>query len=145
MMELMKKLLRENHLCVLATCANDVPHCSLMTYATNAAADRVYLMTRRDSRKYANLSINPRVSLLVDTRGACKPAHVEDLKALTVAGEVTLVVDKAERQTVIEMLVINHPQLHDLAQQPDTELLAVTVKSFLLLDGVQNASYEALS
>jgi nitroimidazol reductase NimA-like FMN-containing flavoprotein (pyridoxamine 5'-phosphate oxidase superfamily) len=145
MMELMKKLLRENHLCVLATCANDVPHCSLMTYATNAAADRVYLMTRRDSRKYANLSINPRVSLLVDTRGACNAAHVEDLKALTVAGEVTLVVDKAERQTVIEMLVINHPQLHDLAQQPDTELLAVTVKSFLLLDGVQNASYEALS
>ena len=72
-------------------------------------------------------------------------AHAEDLKALTVAGEVTLVVDKAERQTVLEMLVTNHPQLRDLAQQPDTELLAVIVKSFLLLDGIQKASYEALS
>ena len=145
MMELMKKLLRENHLCVLATCANDVPHCSLMTYATNAAADRVYLMTRRDSRKYANVIINPQVSLLVDTRGAGNTAHAEDIKALTVAGEVTLVVDKAERQTVLEMLVTNHPQLRDLAEHPDTELVAVKVKSFLLLDGVQNASYEALS
>jgi nitroimidazol reductase NimA-like FMN-containing flavoprotein (pyridoxamine 5'-phosphate oxidase superfamily) len=145
MMELMKKLLRENHLCVLATCANNVPHCSLMTYATNAAADRVYLITRRDSRKYANLTGNPQVSLLVDTRGSGNAARAEDLKALTVAGEVTPVADQAERQAVLDMLVEQYPHLRELAQHPAAEPLAVTVKSFLLLDGVQNASYEALS
>lgn len=145
MMELMKKLLQENHLCVLATCADNIPHCSFMTYVTNQAADRMYMITRRDSRKYANLTINPQVSLLVDTRSAGNAADAKDLKALTVAGEVTPIADQAVRQEVLDMLVEKHPHLRDLAQHPDAEPLAVTVKSFLLLNGVLTASYEALT
>ncbi len=64
MLESMKRLLKENHLCVLATSAENIPHCSLMTYVTNEAGDRMYMMTRRDSRKYASLAVNPQVSLL---------------------------------------------------------------------------------
>ena len=35
MLEKMKALLRENSLCVLATCSEGRPHCSLMTYVTD--------------------------------------------------------------------------------------------------------------
>jgi nitroimidazol reductase NimA-like FMN-containing flavoprotein (pyridoxamine 5'-phosphate oxidase superfamily) len=144
-MELMKKLLQENHLCVLATCTDNVPHCSLMTYVANQAADRVYMITRRDSRKFANLSVNPQVSLLVDTRSVGNAADAKGLKALTVGGEITPIVDQVERQAVLVMLVERYPHLRDLALHPDAEPLVVTIKSFLLLDGVLNASYEALS
>lgn len=144
MLESMKRLLKENHLCVLATSAENIPHCSLMTYVTNDAGDRVYMMTRRGSKKYTSLATNPQVSLLIDTRSAGNAAGGEGLKALTVSGDYSPIHDEAERQRVLRLLVENHPNLRELAAQPDAEPLAITVRSFLLLDGVLNASFHVL-
>lgn len=144
MLESMKRLLKENHLCVLATSAENIPHCSLMTYVTNEAGDRVYMMTRRGSKKYTSLAANPQVSLLIDTRSAGDAAGGEGLKALTVSGDYSPIHDEAERQRVLRLLVENHPNLRELAAQPDAEPLAITVRSFLLLDGVLNASFHLL-
>jgi nitroimidazol reductase NimA-like FMN-containing flavoprotein (pyridoxamine 5'-phosphate oxidase superfamily) len=141
MIALMKKLLTENDMCVLATCSDDVPHCSLMAYVTNAAADVIYLVTRRDSRKYANLTSNPHVSLLVDTRCLGGPAGRSEVKALTVAGLFVPVADETEKRRILKLIMERHPQLRELADHPDAEPLTVTVQSFLLLDGTLNASY----
>jgi nitroimidazol reductase NimA-like FMN-containing flavoprotein (pyridoxamine 5'-phosphate oxidase superfamily) len=145
MMQLMKRLLKENDMCVLATCSANVPHCSLMSYVTNDAGDVIYMVTRSDSRKYANLSGNPHVSLLVDTRVAAKPGGRSEIKALTVAGTYLPVTEAAERHRIFEQLVGYHPQLRELASHPKAEPLAIAVQSFLLLDGVSDASYAPLA
>jgi nitroimidazol reductase NimA-like FMN-containing flavoprotein (pyridoxamine 5'-phosphate oxidase superfamily) len=144
MLEPMQRLLKENHLCVLATSADNVPHCSLMTYVTSETGDRVYMLTRRGSKKYTNLTANPQVSLLIDTRSVGDAAGGEGLKALTVSGDYSPIHDEAERQRVLRLLVEIHPQLGELADLPDAEPVVITVRSFLLLDGVLNASFHVL-
>ncbi len=60
------------------------------------------------------------------------------------SGDYSPIHDEAERQRVLQLLVENHPNLRELAAHPDAEPLAITVKSFLLLDGVLNASFHVL-
>ncbi len=144
MIEAMKKLLKENDTCVLATCSENIPHCSLMAYVPNDACDVIYMVTRRSSRKYSNLKANPRVSLLIDTRGSAQGVAPSELKALTVAGTFTAIAEEAQRHQILQQIVARHPHLQELADQPDVEPLAIAVESFLLLNGVLNASFTML-
>ena len=145
MIELMKQLLKENDMCVLATCSANVPHCSLMAYASNDAGDVIYMVTRRNTRKYANLAGNPHVSLLVDTRSVGGLVGRSGVKALTVAGTFVPVSEAAERRRILQRIVEKHPHLKELVDEPDAEPFAITVQTLLLLDGVLNASYATLT
>ena len=63
-----QELLQANRTCVLATVSEGEPHCSLMSYATDDDCREIYMATHRDTKKYKNLTANPSVSLLIDTR-----------------------------------------------------------------------------
>ena len=45
MIEKMKEFLRENSIGVLATCSENKPHCSLMTYVTDEQAKTIHIIT----------------------------------------------------------------------------------------------------
>jgi nitroimidazol reductase NimA-like FMN-containing flavoprotein (pyridoxamine 5'-phosphate oxidase superfamily) len=143
MIESMKKILRENDLCVLATCVDDKPHCSLMGYVTDESAQTIYMVTLRSTRKYRNVCENPHVSLLVDTRQGLTGER-SGIKALTVCGTFFPLREEAARQKTIALICGKHPHLQKLAGDPDAEVLAVRVESFQLLDGAYEASFEAL-
>jgi len=59
MLEKMKALLKDNSLCILATCSESRPHCSLMTYETDEQGEAIYSVTLNTSRKYKNIELNP--------------------------------------------------------------------------------------
>lgn len=61
------KLLKEKHYLHLATCWENKPHVSLMnyTYYSKNNVDYIVLSTPKNSIKYANITKNPQVSLLV--------------------------------------------------------------------------------
>ncbi len=141
MIERMKALLRENSMCVLATCTGDRPHCSLMAYIMDERGEALYMVTLNTSRKYENIMRNPYVSLLVDTRAAASGAERAGIKALTVSGVSSAVRDEAERELILSRVEQSHPHLKELARHPDTEVIAVKPLSFLLLDGPTNAHY----
>lgn len=64
----MKAIIRNNDICVLATTDGSRPHTSLMAYVWADDGLTIYLLTRKGTRKFRNLSSYPDVSLLVDTR-----------------------------------------------------------------------------
>jgi nitroimidazol reductase NimA-like FMN-containing flavoprotein (pyridoxamine 5'-phosphate oxidase superfamily) len=68
MIEKMKALVKRKDICVLATVSENNPHCSLMAYVTDNDCREIYMVTNRQSTKFRNLSANPLVSLLIDTR-----------------------------------------------------------------------------
>ena len=68
MIKKMKRLVRNKDVCVLATVTKNVPHCSLMSYVADRDCREIYMMTKRGTKKYRNLSANRTVSLLIDTR-----------------------------------------------------------------------------
>lgn len=134
MLEEMKKLLRDNSMCVLATCSDNRPHCSLMAYVTDDRAENIHMVTLSASRKFKNIQQNPRVSLLVDSR----VSDINDLRAtraLTVNGTCTVVRKNPERESILALMKSRVPRVMEIAVHPDVEVIGIRIESLLLLEG----------
>jgi hypothetical protein len=70
MIDKINALLLRKSSCVLATTDGNIPHCSLMAYIASEAADRLYLVTPKNTKKFRNIKNHPEMSLLIDTH--CK-------------------------------------------------------------------------
>ena len=127
-----KSLLLQKNICVLATVSGSRPHCSLMAYITDDSGREVYMVTLRNTRKYANLMDNPAVSLLIDSRGESDRSLT---RALTVSGTFDPVDDAGQRGAIKQTFLSTHPHLAELIDHPDAELVRVRIESYLLLDG----------
>lgn len=137
----MKDLVRAHSACVLATSSENRPYCSLMAYAVNDDASEIYMATQRSTRKFANLTANPAVSLLIDTRNEVLRAQV---RALTVEGTCEPVTDPARKELIRAQLLAVHPHMAAFLTQDDCAILCITVTSFLLLKGLTDAHYATL-
>ncbi len=144
MMERMIQLLKEHHTCVLATCSENRPHCSLMAYVADESGRLVYMITQRQSQKYKNMRENPMVSFLVDTRQGKDLSRMSRVCALTVHGTYSSPTDPLERADALNRLLEIHPLLAELASFSDAEVFSVKVASFLLLDGPVDAYFHEL-
>jgi nitroimidazol reductase NimA-like FMN-containing flavoprotein (pyridoxamine 5'-phosphate oxidase superfamily) len=142
MLKKMKKLVKDKDVCVLATVMDNVPHCSLMSYVPDRDCREIYMMTQKGTKKFRNLAANRAVSLLIDTREEDCGADRAKIRALTVSGVFKTISDKAKKKLVRQKLLKKHPQLKPFAEDPDTEVFAVKMKSFQLLDGVNNSYFE---
>ncbi len=142
MLKKMKKLVKDKDVCVLATVMDNVPHCSLMSYVPDRDCREIYMMTRKGTKKFRNLATNRKVSLLIDTREEDCGADRARIRALTVSGVFKTIGDKAKKKLVRQKLLKKHPQLKPFAEDPDTEIFAVKVKTFQLLDGVKDSYFE---
>jgi len=139
----MRSLLKEGDMCVLATCSENRPHCSLMGYVTDEAGETVYMVTLKDSQKYRNVLDNPQVSLLVDTRLEIPVVGRKGVKALTVNGSCHPMDAQAGRP-ILQRLAARHPHLQAITGSPNAAVLEVRVEGFLLLDGVSDAHYHTV-
>ena len=144
MLETMKRLVRERDICVLATVSEDKPHCSLMAYASDAEGREIYMVTKRNTKKYRNLEKNPSVSLLIDTREGHTGSSRQETLALTVDGLCGPITDEVKGTSVKAMLLGRHPHLKVFLDQPGAVLLRIQITSFLLLDGLTEAHYKEL-
>ena len=137
-----KALAREKNSCVLATIVDAKPYCSLMAYVTNRACTEIYMVTHRQSQKFQNLIANPAVSLMIDTRDTSPRSAA---RAMTVEGAFQKIKDPAKEKKVRRKLLSAHPHLNEFMDHPQAEVFQVTIKSFLLLNGLTQASFEDLS
>lgn len=145
MIDTMKALVREKDICVLATVSDNKPHCSLMAYAADEACLRIYMATKKGTKKYQNLSANPFVSLLIDTRDEDLEIQRSQAKALTVTGRFETIPEMSRNRTARTRLLERHPHLQDFLNDPHVEVFAIKVESFLLLVGLTDAYFETVS
>jgi nitroimidazol reductase NimA-like FMN-containing flavoprotein (pyridoxamine 5'-phosphate oxidase superfamily) len=144
MLEKMKDIIKGNDLCVLATVSEGTPHCSLMSYISDEEGQEIYLISHKQTKKYANLIKNPTVSLLIDTREEEKSQRRINIKALTVSGEFQPIKDPGKRELIHKQFLDRHPHLAYFLHDPGAEIFSIKIKSFQLLDGVKNAFFETL-
>ena len=144
MLEQMKALAKEKDTCVLATVSGATPHCSLMAYVTDDDCREIYMATFKQTTKYANLKENPSVSLLIDTREEHSGSHRGEAKALTVSGVFQRIKAEEKKNLARAMLLERHPHLKAFFERPDAEIFGIKIESFLLMDGVTNAHFEAI-
>jgi nitroimidazol reductase NimA-like FMN-containing flavoprotein (pyridoxamine 5'-phosphate oxidase superfamily) len=144
MIDKIKELIQHKDTCVLATVSGAEPHCSLMSYITDEDCRKIYMISLRGSKKYANMMNNASVSLLIDTRDDDIGRKRENIKALTVKGTFQTIGDEAKTHEIFEKLLERHPNLKDFVGSTELEVFQVNTKSVQLLEGVSNAYFEEL-
>jgi len=112
-----------------------------MAYVISTDADKIYLVTSQNTKKYNNIKYHPGVSLLIDTRGEQKRSHT---KALTITGTCHILEDINEISKVRNVFKQNHPHLQNIIDKGDVAFLCVEFDSLLFLDGPENAHHEIL-
>lgn len=142
MIESMRRLIQEQRFCVLATCRDNRPHCSLMAYAARPDGAELYLVTHADTRKFNNLQVNPLVSLLIDTRGAGSEA--DPGRALTLSGRLAPAPAAGEAADIQARFLQRHPAMAGFVQDPRARWLVIRVESLQLLEGPLEAHHVTL-
>jgi nitroimidazol reductase NimA-like FMN-containing flavoprotein (pyridoxamine 5'-phosphate oxidase superfamily) len=144
MIDKIKELIQQKDTCVLATVSGTEPHCSLMSYITDEDCRKIYMISLRGSKKYANMMNNASVSLLIDTREDDVGRKRVNIKALTVRGNFQHIGDETKKRKVLEKLLERHPNLKDITGSTELEVFQVNTKSVQLLEGVSNSYFEEL-
>jgi heme iron utilization protein len=132
----LRQLLESQPLAVLATQQGGQPYASLVAFSSSDDLKRLYFATSRSTRKYAGLSAEPRVALLVDNRSN-KPSDFRLAMAATATGKAVEVLP-AERDMVMSLHLAKHPHLKDFVNSPSCALCEVRVRTFFVVTRFQN-------
>jgi len=134
MLDKILAFLTSHDLCVLATAAGGVPHCSLMAYVIIPGGD-ICMATLPQTRKWSNLQENPEVSLLMDNRERSPELGRDGLTAVTVAGRHVPFPDPADEASVIGLVAARHGPLGGVLTRPETRIIRVRPASYQILEG----------
>lgn len=132
----LKQLLQSQPLAVLATQQGGQPYASLVAFSCSDDLKRLYFATGRATRKYAGLSADPRVALLVDNRSNT-PSDFRLAMAATATGRAGEVLP-AERKTALDLHLAKHPHLREFVDSPTCALCEIRVRTFFVVTRFQS-------
>ena len=138
--EEVRRLMTEQRLGVLCTAQpNGQPYPSLVAIAASPDLEQVGFATLRATRKFANLSSEPRVALLLDDRAHHQPSDLLDASAVTLRGRAREV-EGDERVRWTTALLARHHTLADILRSPDCAVVAIEVDRLLLVTRFQRVT-----
>lgn len=127
-------LLSRHRFGVLATYGGEYPYTSLVSLAFSADFRFLLFPTDRETRKYANLCHETRVSVLLDNRAF--EQRPDKLYALTLLGSAAEP-DQPILHESKQLFVRHHPQLEAFLELPQTALVHVAVSKIILVEEFQ--------
>jgi hypothetical protein len=133
--QLVRSLLEEQSLAVLATIGDPHPHTSLVAIAAARDLRTIVFATPVYTRKYDNLRRNSQVALLVDNRRNLEQ-DFKDAVALTIKG-CAVEPPKSQRRRFVRLYLDRHPYLEEFVSSPTCSLFAVEVDSYSLVSSFQ--------
>jgi hypothetical protein len=86
--------------------------------------------TSRATRKYGNITIDPRVSVLLDNRSNTE-SDFNDAVAVTALGTAIETKGK-DRDELVNIYLEKHPYLEDFINSQDNALMRVDVEEYIL-------------
>lgn len=131
-----RRILTSQRLAVLSTYGGDQPYASLVAFTATDDLQQILFATTRSTRKYANLSEEDKVALLIDTRRN-RPADFTNAVAVTAIGEVREA-PPGERQRLIAIHTAKHPALTSFLASPTCALLVMDVRKYYFVSHFQD-------
>lgn len=134
--KLLKDLFSSQPLAVLATQGDGQPYGNLVAFAATEDLKGLLFATARGTRKFANITIDPRVAMVMDTR-TNKKADFQRAVAVTATGIVEEV-ESAERDHLLKLYLLKHPHLKKFVKSPNSAFLRVKVDNYYVVKRFQN-------
>ena len=136
----LKKFLRDlfssQKLAVLATQGRGEPYGNLVAFVATKDLKHLLFATTRSTRKYANISGNPQVAMVIDNRSN-READFHKAAAVTVTGAVEEV-EGQEKDRFLNLYLFKHPYLKEFVSSPTCALIKMKVETYYVVSRFQN-------
>jgi nitroimidazol reductase NimA-like FMN-containing flavoprotein (pyridoxamine 5'-phosphate oxidase superfamily) len=128
--ELLRGLFASQKLAVLATQDEGQPYGNLVAFAETDDLKHLIFVTSRNTQKYANVTENAKVALLIDSRrNQISDFHTAvAVTAIGAAEEIT----GNEREFLARVYVAKHPHLAEFMDRPDNAVIRITVSDYVV-------------
>ncbi|HII03021.1 TPA: pyridoxamine 5'-phosphate oxidase family protein [Methanosarcinaceae archaeon] len=136
LLEDLRELFGSQPLAVLATQGEGTPYVSLVAFASDEKLKYLLFSTTKATRKYANLSANPSVSLLIDNRKNILE-DFRDAVAVAALGKIEPVED-FELKIMENIYLMKHPHLVDFLHSPTNAFLKINVEKYIVVSHFQH-------
>ncbi len=123
-------------LAVLSTHGDGQSYASLVAFVASDDLRELFFATARSTRKFAYLSANPNVALLIDSR-TNRTRDFHEAEAATATGAAAEV-SGPEREPLQARYLEKHPHLADFVTAPTCALVRVNVEWYYLVSRFQN-------
>ncbi len=133
--DIIQNLLHTQRLAVLSTQMSGRPYSNLVAFAATAELQDILFATTRATRKYANMTEEPRVSLLIDNRSN-EETDFGETSAVTVLGTAIELLGP-EREQCLPIYLKKHPYLMEFVSAPTCALIKVKVERFIMVTRFQ--------
>jgi hypothetical protein len=128
-------LFQTQRLAVLSTQRDGQPYSNLVAFAATPDLRWLVFATTRATRKFENLTADPRASMLIDNRSN----QVSDFREAVAATAVGRVMElSGEQKTrILDLYLGKHPFLREFVEAPTCALLRLEVATYLIVERFQ--------
>jgi uncharacterized protein YhbP (UPF0306 family) len=133
--EFLKNLFSSQRLAVLATQDEGQPYGNLVAFVATDDLQHILFATDRATRKYAYLSSNPRIAMVIDNRSN-REIDFHQASAVTATGVVKDVTGP-DRQRFQDLYLSKHPYLRNFVTSAACALLKVEVETYYVVSKFQ--------
>ena len=132
----LKDLFSSQRLAVLATQSKGQPYGNLVAFMATRDLKHLLFATTRTTRKYANISENPRIAMVIDNRSN-RETDFHQAAAVTATG-IVKEVERSEKRSLLKLYLSGHPYLKDFVSSPTCTLLRMNVETYYVVRQFQN-------
>ena len=132
----LRELFSSQSLAVLATQDRGEPYGNLVAFAVTEDLKYLLFATTRATRKYNNLTKNPRIAMVIDNRSN-REEDFQRAMAATATGVVEEI-GAPDRDHFVKLYLAKHPYLVEFVTSPTCALLKVNVETYYVVSQFQN-------
>jgi len=130
------ELFRTQNLAALATHHAGQPYASLVAFYAAADLKHIYFVTPKTTRKFANLTADNRVAVMVNS-STNQASDFHQAISVTAVGQAKEVAG-ADKEIIIGQYLIRDLKLEDYVRSPTSALVRVVVESYYMVNNFQN-------
>ncbi len=134
----LQNLLGSQRLGVLSTHHNGAPYASLVAFAASDDLYSILFATPKATRKFANITADPRVAVLIDNAREY-PVDFEEAAATTAVGEAIELTGEEREEAAVRFCAL-HPHMRDFVASPSTALVSIEVESYYVVRRFQHVT-----
>jgi nitroimidazol reductase NimA-like FMN-containing flavoprotein (pyridoxamine 5'-phosphate oxidase superfamily) len=133
--EHIRELFTNQKLAVLSTQHSGQPYASLIAFAGKEDLKEIFFITPRTTRKFANLSADPKVAILINSSLNLESDFHEavSVTALGTAKEI----NGTEKDEILSQYLSKHPYLEAFATSPTCAVVGVTITTYVMVKNFQ--------
>jgi general stress protein 26 len=133
--EQIRELLTIQKLAVLSTHHSGQPDANLVAFVGKKDLKEIFFVTSRTTRKFANLSADPRVAILINS-SLNMDSDFHEAVSVTAIGNAKEI-NGSEKDEILRLYLTKHPYLEAFATSPTCAVVGVTITTYVMVKNFQ--------